>query len=578
MNKSPFMQFEFKEEATHSLQFSNPIKEFMAFTIKDVQQCFSEIEKWIDEGYYIAGYISYEAAPAFDSSMEVNEGNQLPLAWLGVFREPDRSQMPIPEGEYQLLDWEEETGYTSYYQGIEQIKHAIEEGNTYQVNYTTRLRSTFHGDSYSFYKQLVQNQESPYSAYLQHERFSILSASPELFFQKKHNKLTTKPMKGTMKRGRSSSEDELLSEKLFHSEKDRSENLMIVDLLRNDVGRLARPGSVKVPSLFEIERYPTVLQMTSTIEAIINPAIPFFEVFKALFPCGSITGAPKIRTMQYIKQLELSPREVYCGAIGYITPERDAVFNVPIRTVWINHENNEAVYGTGGGITWDSTSEGEYEELQTKAKLLTEKRRSFELLESMLLDDGFYPLYSFHVRRLQKSAYYFGFELDLNNLTETLRNVSVQYPVNKWKIRLLLSKEGNITAEAHPLTMMNEPVLCSVSTSSINSENPFLYHKTTNREVYVDKMNEAPEGALSVLLWNEKDEATEFTIGNLVVEKEGEYVTPPVSSGLLAGTFREQLLENGLLKEEVIRIDEVYEAESIWMINGVRGWLRVNLI
>ncbi|WP_237582600.1 aminodeoxychorismate synthase component I [Pontibacillus yanchengensis] len=572
------MQFEFKEETTQSLQFSNPVKEFMAFTIKDVQQCFSEIEKWIDEGYYIAGYISYEAAPAFDSAMIVNEGNKLPLAWLGVFREPERRHITIPEEKYQLSGWSKETDYSSYYKGIEQIKHAIEEGNTYQVNYTTRLRSTFLGDPYSFYKQLVQNQDASYSAFLQHEKFSVLSASPELFFQKKGNKLTTKPMKGTMKRGRSSSEDELLGEKLFHSEKDRSENLMIVDLLRNDVGRIAIPGSVNVPKLFEIERYPTVLQMTSTIEAIINPSIPFYEVFKALFPCGSITGAPKIRTMEYIKQLEQSPREVYCGAIGYITPNRDAVFNVPIRTVWIDHETNEAVYGTGGGITWDSTSEGEYEELQTKAKLLTEKRQSFELLESMLLKDGSYPLYSLHVKRLQKSAHYFGFELDLTKLTESLRNVSERHPVNKWKIRLLLSKEGTIAAEAHPLEMMNEPVLCAVSTSPINAENPFLYHKTTNRDVYKDRMSEAPEGAFSVLLWNEKDEATEFTIGNLVVEKDGEYVTPPVSSGLLAGTFREHLLENGVLKEKVIRVDEVYEAESIWMINGVRGWLKVNLI
>ena len=254
-------------------------------------------------------------------------------------------------------------------------------------------------------------------------------------------------MKGTVKRGASHEEDTANANWLYHSEKDRAENVMIVDLLRNDLGMIAESGTVTVDKLFEIEQYPTVHQMTSTISAQVSETTSLVDIFKALFPCGSITGAPKISTMKIIAELENEPREVYCGAIGYITPNKEAIFNVPIRTVLIDHHSGEAVYGVGGGITWDSTSEGEYHEILAKAKVLEESPVEFELLESLLLDNGKYFLLEEHLNRMENSARYFGFDYDVNKVNKTLNDFSSKNNTGMVKVRLLLSKSGELVIE-----------------------------------------------------------------------------------------------------------------------------------
>lgn len=353
---------------------------------------------------------------------------------------------------------------------------------------------------------------------------------------------------------------------------------MIVDLLRNDMSRLAEGGTVSVPKLFETEKYPTVHQLTSTVEAQVAKDKTVFDWFQALFPCGSITGAPKISTMKFIHELERSPREVYCGAIGFITPEKDAVFNVPIRTVIIDQEKGTAQYGVGGGVTWDSTSEGEFEELMTKAEILKAKRPEFRLLESLKLENGTYPLMQRHLKRLARSAEYFHFPGNNEEIIEGLALLAQKYPVGTFKVRLLLNHSGEIEVQAKKAAPIAEPVRCSLAEEPVDSRNPFLFHKTTYRELYERAEKGQSAGNFSPLLWNEKGEVTEFSIGNFVAEKDGDFYTPPIDCGVLGGVMREELLSEGRLHERVIHKDDLEEYDAFWLINSVRGWLKVQLV
>lgn len=579
--KKPYLLFEFRNQRgdIEPLAFAEPVRILQTYEIGEVAGIMQQVEAVVDQGYYAAGYVSYEAAPAFQPAMETNQPGVLPLIWFGIFTEP---QAPNEEAhltdDYSVGDWQLAGSPAHYQRGIARIKTAIEEGNTYQVNYTERLHADFSGSDFAFYRQLARNQQADYGAYLNLGDHRILSASPELFFRVDDGRLTTKPMKGTAARGRTLDEDKMRKAALLASDKERAENLMIVDLLRNDMSRLANKGTVTVEKLFEVETYPTVHQMTSTITAEVAPGLNLLDWFRALFPCGSITGAPKISTMKTIAELEATPREVYCGTIGYITPERNAVFNVPIRTVIIDANEGTARYGVGGGVTWDSTSEGEFRELQTKAEVLTVRSPEFQLLESMKLENGIYPLLPYHLARLKDSAAYFKFSVDEEEVAARLAELARDFPDGLYKVRLLLGRDGNLHAEAQETAAMAEPVKCTLAAAPVNSANAFLYHKTTNREVYAQAAAEMPPDGFSVLLWNENDELTEFTIGNFVAERDGEFFTPPVGCGLLPGTFRQQLLNEKIIQEKVITKEELGDFDAIWFINSVRGWLRVEMI
>ncbi|MBM7645596.1 para-aminobenzoate synthetase/4-amino-4-deoxychorismate lyase [Scopulibacillus daqui] len=576
---SPFLFFEFadRDGKKHPKAFHNPEEIIAAHSIDEVIPALIKVQNAVNAGYYAAGYLSYEAAPAFDQAYAVKSGNKMPLLWFGIFKKPAMIDHSGTHGGYDVSDWKPTTTYQNYQMGMAKIKEAIAEGATYQVNYTMRLRSKFEGDDFSFYKQLSRAQSSNYSAYLNIGTYRILSASPELFFHWNGSEIITRPMKGTTKRGLSWEEDEQNAAWLYESEKNRAENVMIVDLLRNDLGNIAETGSVEVSRLFEIERYPTVLQMTSTIKAQTRPEVQLKDIFSALFPCGSITGAPKVSTMQIISDLEDSPREVYCGAIGFISPEGEAVFNVPIRTVVINTNTNEAEYGVGGGVTWDSTTKGEYSEMITKAELLTVQQPEFDLLESLKLENGNYVLLDRHVNRLQKSAAYFCFPLSLENVYDSLKAFAASHQTGTYKVRLLVSRNGNVSTEGQMITPLAEPLNVTLADTPISRNHPFLYHKTTHRTVY-DQCRSHHPNVFDVLLWNEEGELTEFTIGNLVLELEDGLWTPPAKSGLLAGTFRDELLSTGKIKERILKADDLKACSSIWLINSVRGWVQVDLI
>lgn len=582
----PLLHFRFPQESGGTLTFCHPVAVVTTRCVNEVEQALRSIEDYISQGYYAAGYLSYESAPAFDPAMQVRDGSVLPLLWFGIFAEPVQDEeWAIPQEDYEISEWTAATDKAEYTRAIAQIKEEIARGETYQVNYTFRLNARFKGSAWSFFHRLVQAQEARYSAYLQMGPYRVLSVSPELFFEVKEGTLTARPMKGTIKRGLWPGEDRERKEALRASAKDRAENVMIVDLLRSDIGRLSKPGTVRVPQLYEIEPYPTVYQMTSTVQAELREHVSLTELFTALFPCGSVTGAPKINTMKIISELEQAPREVYCGAIGYVTPKREMVFNVPIRTVWIDTDAGTAEYAVGGGVTWDSSAEGEYEEALAKAEVLNREQPVFALIESLRLAEGSYWLLARHLERLRGSAEYFGYPYPLARIEQVLQEAAAKRPTGAYKIKLTLTRSGELQVQASeissdcpqsPAAYSGEGERVTLAQESVSAGNVLLYHKTTARASY-DRHYATGEGAYDVLLYNERGELTEFTRANVALEMDGILWTPPVATGLLAGTLREELLAQGALRERVLTLADLDQADAVWFINSVRGFVKVAL-
>ena len=356
---------------------------------------------------------------------------------------------------------------------------------------------------------------------------------------------------------------------LQRSPKNRAENLMIVDMMRNDLGRIAHAGSVHVPQLFEVERYRTLFQMTSTVRALTDA--PVSEIFRALFPSPSVTGAPKVRTMQIIAELEDSPRGIYTGAMGFMAPGRKAQFNVAIRTVHIDRTKGSAEYGTGGGITWDSVDREEYEECCTKGLVLMGQAPVFELLETLRWRPVHgYFLLSGHLDRLSQSARYFGLSFDEETVRQQLESAALAFGPAPRRVRLLLDERGDVRVESQPMEPGRRTWRIALARRPVDSASRFLYHKTTNRVVYEQARADFPQHD-DVILWNENGEVTESCLANVVARVRGEWITPPVSCGLLPGVYRRRLLERGWIRECVIRVDELKNAERLCLINSVRG-------
>ena len=555
------------------LYFRNPRQIISAHRIEEVIPALNLIEKTVNKhDLYAAGFIAYEAAPAFDPALVVNRNGSFPLIWFGIYSQPEQLRFPTARKccTGQSLRWRASLTRDAYQDAINRIKKNIEEGDTYQVNFTYRLRSPFIGDPLAYFIELVKAQNAQYGAFVNTEEWSICSASPELFFHLDGKKLSSRPMKGTASRGLTLRDDIKQAQWLHHSEKNKAENIMIVDMVRSDMGRIAYTGSVQVDSLFALEKYPTLWQMTSTVIAETKAGLS--EILRALFPPASITGAPKSRTMLIIAELETSPRRIYTGSIGVVSPDRKAQFNVAIRTVLIDKIKGQAEYGVGGGIVWDSTETIEFEECQTKAKILTERSPDFSLLETILWtpENGYYLLQQ-HLARLKDSAIYFSFFADIDAIRNKLLSLTRAFPRSAHKVRLLVAKDGRITCKPEVLqhSIAAHIQRVCLAKSPIDSSNLFLYHKTTNRCVYDQALAACP-GYDDVILWNEKGEVTESCIANIVVELDGKLYTPPVQCGLLAGTFRACLIEQDKVRERVIRLKDFATSPHIYLINSVR--------
>lgn len=567
--------FDFEGE---QLRFTDPIVQITAWSIDDVVLAIDQAEQYAMAGCYVAGYVAYEAAPAFDSAMLVHDLIDQPLLWFGIFPAPARSTDQPAANEFHMHDWRCDMSAQEHVDAVSEIKKRIAAGLTYQVNLTSRFTADFVGYANALYESMRRGLGGSYGAYFRIGETCIVSASPELFFRTESGTITTRPMKGTASRGRWLAEDWVAQDGLRNSAKNRAENVMIVDLLRSDLGKIGRLGSVRVPSLLGVERYRTVHQLTSTITAELADATTLASIFRALFPCGSITGAPKISSMGIIRDLERSPRGVYCGAIGFVKPGGAATFNVAIRTAVISRSTNTLTFGSGGGITWDSNAGDEYQEMRNKARVVTEKHPPFSLLETLLVDaDGAYTLLRRHVNRLLQSASYFAIPVAERKVYSALNEIRSEQLGTPWRIRLLVSELGDITVERHPLATHVVPIQFALADEPVSSTDVFLFHKTTRRDVY-NKHRAAHPDVADVLLWNECQELTEFTFANVALELDGILYTPPIASGLLAGTLRGEMLDTGHLRERTLTADDLRHATRILYINSVRGVLDAVLV
>ena len=563
---------------TEWLRFAAPERVFTAAQPGQVLDALAEIEAAVERGWHAAGLLAYEASPAFDEVFVTRAPGPLPLLWFGLYREPEvLPHLPAAEGRFDIPRWLPSISEDTYHAAIARVKDYIAAGDTYQVNYTLRMRSAFAGDPLALFTALHRAQRGAYSAYLDLGRHIVCSASPELFFRLSGEEIVTRPMKGTAPRGLSWPDDEARARELQASAKNRAENVMIVDMIRNDLGRIARTGTVTVRSLFDIERYLTLLQMTSTVTA--QTAAPVREIFRALFPCASITGAPKVRTMEIIAELEESPRGVYTGCIGWWAPGRQAQFNVAIRTVQIDREAGRVEYGVGGGIVWDSVDRDEYRECEVKARVLYAESPEFRLLETLLWIPGRgYFLLDRHLQRLENSTRYFGFRVNVEGIRARLLAAAAPLPAQRHRVRLLVDEEGGAVIETCPLarSFPRTPWNVALASTPVNSRDRFLYHKTTHRAVYDAARAEHPD-CDDVILHNERGEVTESALANIVARFGNDLVTPPVECGLLAGTCRARLLDRGCLREGIITLDDLQCADAVYLVNSVRGWIPVNM-
>ncbi len=560
-----------------SWRFSGHLGTLVAQEPAEVAGVLAAVEQAAERGEHAVGFVAYEAAPGLNPDLPGRpDATDLPLAWFARFRErlPCAAGAGLPdatEDEISLAPGLDERRYCAT---IQRIRELIAAGDCYQTNFTFPLAGRFKGDPFSLYRRICQGQQAPFSALLDTGRHLLISASPELFFSLRDGIVTTRPMKGTASRGRWPAEDREAAERLRESAKERAENLMIVDLLRNDLGIVAETGSVEVASLFDVESYPTVHQMTSTVTARLRSGTGLTDIFRALFPCGSVTGAPKRRSMEIIRDLEETPRGPYCGAIGYVSPNGEALFSVAIRTLLLDRKNAGLTMGVGSGITWDATPIAEYRECLTKGEFLRQPAGEFRLIESLRLEHGGYYLLERHLSRLAASAERFGFRFSAAEARRTLAELAGSL-AGVHKVRLQLSRNGEMELTSAPLAADDGeiPLRLAMAEERVNPDDPFLFHKTTRRGLFERARSTLPD-ADEVLFCNEAGQLTEGSYHNLVLRIDGRLLTPPLASGLLAGTLRAELLEQGEIAETPLYPADLERAEEIWLINSVRGWRR----
>jgi para-aminobenzoate synthetase/4-amino-4-deoxychorismate lyase len=577
-------------ENHRSFLFCNPLAVLAISALDEVPVLFRHIEQHLSFGHYVAGYFTYECGYHFEPAAGKPEVLPSPLAWFGVYEhvitfdhtDDLYAATHVPTSntdsvEVEVRDCRLGISEQDYTERLEAIRDYIAAGDTYQVNFTDRVEFEFTGSPVALYGALCARQRVPYSALIHHGNTHILSYSPELFFRISESHIVTRPMKGTAPRGRTVAEDRAVAAWLAADMKNRSENVMIVDLLRNDLGRMCEYGSVRVDDIFAVEKYTTLFQMTSTVSGNLRPGLSMYDVFAALFPCGSVTGAPKVRTMQIIRASERQPRGIYTGAIGFFAPTGESVFSVAIRTLVV--EPNRGSMGVGSGIVYDSVAADEYKECRLKAEFLTCAGPPFELTESILWDCG-YVLLELHLQRLGASCEYFEFPFNREAVLESLgKNEFRLRPGTRYKVRLRLKAAGQVDLENFAIADEPPHTTIMLAPERTHSNDVFLYHKTTRRELYNRWYAEArQQGYADVIFQNERGEITEGAISNIFIEKDGELLTPPVSSGLLPGVYRAHVIAtNPRARECVLRREDLEVADAIYICNAVRGLQKVSL-
>ncbi len=552
---------------TGPLSFRDPADVFAATDLADVEPALRAAQESAIGGNWVVGYVSYDAAPGLDPGLRTPGSTNLPLVWFAAYPSPAERQTsyrPTSVGQWTPTMNRDEHG-----SAVEAIREAIRAGDTYQTNLTFGMDARLDGNGVDLFRRMVRSQRNSFGAVIDLGAEQIVSLSPELFLRGHGRKVATRPMKGTAPRGRSSAEDNLRRDQLVASEKERAGNIMIVDLLRNDLGRVSVTGSVQAPSLFNPERYPTVWQLTSTVESELRPDVDLVQLFRATFPSGSVTGAPKRSTMSIIADLESTPRGVYSGAIGYIAPGgSDYEFSVAIRTGVVS--DGTIRYHVGGGITSDSIAGSEYEECLWKALAVTAENAVPDLLETMLYEpNSGIELLPLHLARLAASAAYWEIPLNLEAVGEALSGIE---GAHRQKVRLVLDSAGGVAVESHNLEIPTQPVELGLAAVRTDPSENLWYHKTVDRSHYPSNENR------EVVLVNLDGDVTETTISNLMVRLGDDWFTPPVSSGCLPGIFRQKMINDGLVAERTVSLDEFRSADEIAVTNAVRGWRKAVLV
>jgi para-aminobenzoate synthetase/4-amino-4-deoxychorismate lyase len=569
-----------------SLLFSEPMDIIAAWTPDEVPVALKRIEAGVAGGLHAAGFFAYELGYVLEPKLAalMPDKRNVPLLWIGLYKVP--LEMTSAEVEHWLathtrsgsfhftdvqLAWDEAAYLTRFNEVIEKIRA----GDIYQLNLTFKARFKLSGSPLTFFLDLRQKQRVAYGGIVDTGEVTVLSASPELFIEQEGRTVFTRPMKGTAPRAGTEEADAEARRQLALDVKQRAENLMIVDLMRNDIGRIAEIGSVEVTDLFTVETYKTLHQMTSGVRATLKKDVGIEELVRGIFPPGSIIGAPKIRAQELIRQLETEPRGVYCGAIGYIAPNGHALFNVAIRTAVI-FRNADGEMGIGSGVVFDSQGPKEYAECLLKMKFLTDPVKRFELIETLLHDpsQGGLVLLERHMERLANSARYFAFAFDERAVRAALAN-AVAGTTGRLRVRLLLAEGGEVSVTSTPLPPADPEATMryAVSASRVDSNDLFLFHKTTRRELYDRERPEyaARLGVDEVIYLNERGELTEGSFTNIFIERDGTLLTPPLSAGLLPGTLRAELIAEGRVRESILTLDDLAAADAVYLGNSVRG-------
>ncbi|MBK7356944.1 MAG: aminodeoxychorismate synthase component I [Propionivibrio sp.] len=556
----------------------------------DLASLFAVLEAAADQGEWIALAADYALGECFEPSVPLSQTCRPMLrAWVfGQARrlDPGALEAFISERLAEIPEHDRVAGVAhlsaaldaaAHAAKVEQIRRWIAAGDCYQINLTFPLAFRLYGHPWALYARLRARQTVRHGAYIVTPEETLLSFSPELFFERVGSRVVTRPMKGTAERGISPGEDAALRASLLASEKERAENIMIVDLLRNDLGKLAQPGKVQVESLCDVEAYPTLWQLVSTVSADL-PGVKLFDLFRALFPCGSITGAPKIRAMQRIAQLEVAPRGLYTGALGWLSPGGDCRFNVAIRTLEVAPDG-QGTLGVGSGIVIDSSPASEYAECLLKSRFLTRFDPGFGLIETLCLERGVLQRLELHLERLQASAQVLGFACDIAAISAGLAEQASMHSTGPRRIRLTLAHDGRFQISQAVLEDCALPALAVLAEERVDPGNYLLGHKTSARRMYdraLARLAGCPDFFDAVFL-NTRGEVCEGARSNVFIERDGVWLTPPTSSGLLPGVMRRQLLESGRAIEAVLFKEDLLGAPAIYLTNSLRGVIPVRL-
>ncbi|NVJ99450.1 MAG: aminodeoxychorismate synthase component I [Alphaproteobacteria bacterium] len=588
--------------AGRSLLFHSPEAIISAHKLEDVQPALEQMDQAVADGLHVAGWIAYECAAYFEPRLAplITELPEEPLIWMIATRHREAIQSQALVDAFQqaqhgnfhysgLTIGQSAVSKDDYLAALEQIHRYIQAGDVYQINHTFPIPCTLKGDSLALYEELRASQPVPYGAYIDTgtaEGFKVLSLSPELFVRREGDQLMGKPMKGTAPRGLTAQDDKAAASALQTDEKSRAENLMIVDLIRNDLSRIASPGSVSVPYLYEVESYPTLLQMTSTVSAQAPQDLSPSRLLKALFPCGSVTGAPKVRAMEVIQELEQAPRGVYCGAIGHFSRgaqgKADWSLNVPIRTLVLDGTGNGRL-SVGSGVVADSDATGEYEECLLKARFAKSRHDVFSLIETLKLDsDKRYHMLDLHLARLAESAAYFDFSYNEAEILAMLDEHASAFDTSEIRrVRLLLAQSGAITISSTALPAASETtVRVCIANDVLPRDNVFLRHKTTNRQRYDGAFAKGQKAGFDdILFFNDRGELTEGAISNVFLVKDGKWFTPALECGLLPGVLRTHLLKthSPAITEKILTRSDLLAADELYIGNSLRGLRKARL-